>query len=167
MNTNSLTNLLPIPLFQSNTLFVRPKEPIHEERKIVAESNNAVSLKFFFIIIDFRLINTICMRQIVCSTYRRKFIIFSLKTKHFSLFFAKIAILLDRIICKKAKSASGKSDALFVKSYNRKDKTSNTPYYILENTIHYKRLDERVEFLYCRNLYTLCRRVRRHQCRTE
>lgn len=46
------------------------------------------------------------MRQIVCSTYRRKFIIFSLKTRHFSLFFAKIVILLDRIIRQKGKSVS-------------------------------------------------------------
>lgn len=47
------------------------------------------------------------MRQIVCSTYRRKFIIFSLRTRHFSLFFAKIVILLDRIIRQKGKSVPG------------------------------------------------------------
>ncbi len=46
------------------------------------------------------------MRQIVCSTYRRKFIIFSLKTRHFSLFFRKTVILLDRIIRQKEKSVS-------------------------------------------------------------
>lgn len=107
------------------------------------------------------------MRQIVCSTYRRKFIIFSLKTRHFSLFFAKIEIILDKIIREKGKSVSDIARHALHEVIQQEGGNLHTPYYILEDTIHYKRLDKRVEFLYRRNLDTLCRRVWRHQCRTE
>ena len=40
MKTSSLTNLLLKPLFQSNSLLVSPKEPIHE-LKVTAPTNRA------------------------------------------------------------------------------------------------------------------------------